>query len=92
MLPLNRHKVVIPNSLAAIAAICCLALAWSGFGVDFSDSSHNEQAAASQVEAEHVAERSSEQQDAERTQRAEQVHSYHLADFTFFLLPNRTSG
>ena len=91
VLPLNRHKVAIPNSLGAIAAVCCLALAWAGYDANAPESAHVEvsaQTARAVIEQAADSERS---QDSEREQRAESAQVRQLPDFTFFLFPGRKS-
>lgn len=90
MLPLNRHKIAIPNSLAAIAAACCLALAWAGYDAGMPGEAHAEVPVMT-AHAETAAQPADPdgEQDQEREQHTESAHSRQLPDFTFFLFPGR---
>lgn len=89
MLPLNRHKVAIPNSLAAIAAACCLALAWAGYDAGMPDEA-NAEVPVMTARAETAQPGDSDgKQDQEREQHTESAQNRQLPDFTFFLFPGR---
>lgn len=90
MLPTSRHRFTIPNSLAAIATVCCLTLAWTGFSADSpGDPRIESSATVVQVDNDRSADSPTEQTDSEREQRSEPRHRHQLPDFTFFLFPGR---
>lgn len=85
MLPLNRHKITIPNSLAAVAAVCCLALAWAGYDAGIPDARSEVPVITARADTAQPAE-TERKPESEREQRTQ---ARQLPDFTFFLFPGR---